>query len=185
MFTCIVEDIGVRDQFRLGGLRSVARIFSPLLARKSSGFARILHNFLPKNCYFKNSRGATAPPPPAPRLVRLWWRMSQVWPKSLCYLCQSKCQFWHALCYAFTNYPMTHTFCSSLQYHSSVCYTVASLGLSLSFESDKWSTILIQKIITIMLDDFDLFPGLRLTLNYSTPFSRFYQNVLGYLAKLI
>ena len=29
--------IGVRDQFRLGGLRSVARIFYPLLARKSSG----------------------------------------------------------------------------------------------------------------------------------------------------
>ena len=35
--------IGVRDQFRLGGLRSVARILYPLLARKSSGFARILH----------------------------------------------------------------------------------------------------------------------------------------------
>ena len=28
--------IGVRDQFRLGGLRSVARIFPPLLARKST-----------------------------------------------------------------------------------------------------------------------------------------------------
>ena len=38
--------IGVRDQFRLGGLRSVARIFYPLLARKSSGFARILHDFV-------------------------------------------------------------------------------------------------------------------------------------------
>ena len=37
--------IGVRDQFHLGGLRSVARIFSPLLARKSSGFARILPDF--------------------------------------------------------------------------------------------------------------------------------------------
>ena len=37
--------MGVRDQFRLGGLRSVARICSPLLARKSSGFARILHDF--------------------------------------------------------------------------------------------------------------------------------------------
>ena len=37
--------IGVWDQFRLGGLRSVARIFSLLLARKSSGFARILHDF--------------------------------------------------------------------------------------------------------------------------------------------
>ena len=48
--------MGVRDQFRLGGLRSVARIFSPLLARKSSGFARILHI-----CFC-----------PPPRLVRLW-----------------------------------------------------------------------------------------------------------------
>ena len=41
----------VRDQFRLGGggLRSVATIFSPLLARKSSGFARILQTcFGPK-----------------------------------------------------------------------------------------------------------------------------------------
>ena len=66
--------IGVRDQFRLGGLRSVARIFSPLLARKSSGFARILPDFLPEYGYFDNSRGAAAPPtppPPPPRLVRL------------------------------------------------------------------------------------------------------------------
>ena len=58
--------IGVRDQFRLGGLRSVARIFSPLLARKSSGFARILPDFLPEYGYFENSRGAAAPPPPPP-----------------------------------------------------------------------------------------------------------------------
>ena len=43
-------NIGVRGQFCLGGLRSVAR--------KSSGFARILHEFWPENCYFKNSRGA-------------------------------------------------------------------------------------------------------------------------------
>ena len=59
--------IGVRDQFRLGGLRSVARIFSPLLARKSSGFARILPDFLPEYGYFENSRGggAAAPQPPA------------------------------------------------------------------------------------------------------------------------
>ena len=41
--------IGVRDQFRVGGLRSVARIFSPLLARKSSGFARILPDFFCPN----------------------------------------------------------------------------------------------------------------------------------------
>ena len=46
--------------------RSVARIFSPLLARKSSGFARILPDFLPEYGYFENSRGAAAPPPPPP-----------------------------------------------------------------------------------------------------------------------
>ena len=45
-----------------GGLRSVARLFSPL----SSGFARILQTFLPENGYLKNSRGAAAPPPPHP-----------------------------------------------------------------------------------------------------------------------
>ena len=51
----------------LGGLRSVARIFYPLLARKSSGFARILHHFLPENGYLRNSRGLQPPaPPPAP-----------------------------------------------------------------------------------------------------------------------
>ena len=36
------------EQFRLGRLRSVVRIFSPLLARKSSCFARILYDFWPK-----------------------------------------------------------------------------------------------------------------------------------------
>ena len=59
--------MGVRDQFRLGGLRSVAWIFSPLLARKSSGFVRILHYFLPEYGYVKNSRGVCSPPPPPPR----------------------------------------------------------------------------------------------------------------------
>ena len=42
------------------GLKSVAQIFSALLARKSSCFARILHYFLgPKmeNGYLNNSRG--------------------------------------------------------------------------------------------------------------------------------
>ena len=67
--------IGVRDhgdQFRLGGLRSVARIFSPLLARKSSGFARILPDFLPEYGYFENSGGGGGlqPPPPQPPLPR-------------------------------------------------------------------------------------------------------------------
>ena len=50
---------------------SVARIFSPLLARKSSGFARILPDFLPEYGYFQNSGGggAAAPPPPPPRTL--------------------------------------------------------------------------------------------------------------------
>ena len=61
--------VGVRDQFRLGVLRSVARIFSPLLARKSSGFARIIHYFCPKMAIWKILGGLQ---PPAPRLVRLW-----------------------------------------------------------------------------------------------------------------
>ena len=78
-FDCVSgAGIGVRDQFRLQGLRSVARIFSPLLARISSGFARILHFFCPKilNGYWKilggggGGGGAAAPPPP--RLVGLW-----------------------------------------------------------------------------------------------------------------
>ena len=56
----------IRDQFRLGGLRSVAPIFSPLLARKSSDFALILHAFLPENGYLKKLKGAAAPPPPHP-----------------------------------------------------------------------------------------------------------------------
>ena len=53
--------MGVRDQFRLegeggGGLRSLARIlFYPVLARKSSGFARILRVFCPKMAILENS----------------------------------------------------------------------------------------------------------------------------------
>ena len=67
------RSIGVRDQFRLGGLRSVARIFSPLLARKSSGFARILLDFFfARICLFEKIQGggggaaAPSPPPPPP-----------------------------------------------------------------------------------------------------------------------
>ena len=66
--------MGVRDQFCLGGLRSVARIFSPLLARKSSGFARILHDFFfcPNMAVWKILGGCSHPsPPPPPRLIRL------------------------------------------------------------------------------------------------------------------
>ena len=56
--------IGVRDEFRSGVLKSPARIFPPLLAWISSGFARILPAFLPENGYLNNSRGAAVPPPP-------------------------------------------------------------------------------------------------------------------------
>ena len=54
---------------------AVARIFSPLLARKSIGFALILHAFLPENGYLNNFRGLQPPPPPPPRLVRLCFYM--------------------------------------------------------------------------------------------------------------
>ena len=64
---CYFTFIGVRDQFRLGGLRSVARIFSPLLARKSSGFARILTDFFFARIWlFSKFQGGGAPPPPPP-----------------------------------------------------------------------------------------------------------------------
>ena len=60
-------NISIRDEVRLRGLKSLARIFFPLLARKSSGFARILPDFfMPENCYLKYSRGVAAPPPPQP-----------------------------------------------------------------------------------------------------------------------
>ena len=67
----VTGGIGIRDQFRLGGLRSVARIFSPLLARKSSGFARILPNFIARIWLFEKFQGGggcspPAPPPPPP-----------------------------------------------------------------------------------------------------------------------
>ena len=57
--------LGVRDQFRLGGLRSVARIFYPLFAKKSSSFARKLHVLL-EMAIWKIIRGAAIPgQPPA------------------------------------------------------------------------------------------------------------------------
>ena len=64
--------IGIRDQFCFGELRSVARIFYPLLARKSSGIAQILHDFffLPEYGHLKNytARGSS-PPPRTPMLA--------------------------------------------------------------------------------------------------------------------
>ena len=60
-------------------------IFSLLLDRKSSGFARILHVFLPENGYLKNSRGAAPPstPPPPPSYAydqfAIWTRNNITW----------------------------------------------------------------------------------------------------------
>ena len=67
--------IGVRDEFCSEGLKALARIFFPLLARISSGFARILCDLLPKNGYLKNSRGAAALLSPMARtpMPAFWW----------------------------------------------------------------------------------------------------------------
>ena len=46
-----------------GGLKSLARIFYPLVAQKSSDFSRILPAFLPKNGYLKISKGEGQQPP--------------------------------------------------------------------------------------------------------------------------
>ena len=57
------------------GLGSLARIFSPSLARKSSGFAGILLAFMPENCDFKHFKGGGVQipsPHPPPRLVSLF-----------------------------------------------------------------------------------------------------------------
>ena len=52
--------IGVRDQCRLGGggggLRSVPRIFSPLLAENQVVLPEYYMFLLPENCHFKNSQ---------------------------------------------------------------------------------------------------------------------------------
>ena len=66
MYVYMYVIIGVRDQFRLGGLRSVARIFSQLLARKSSGFAQILPDFFARIWLFSNFQGGLQPPSPPP-----------------------------------------------------------------------------------------------------------------------
>ena len=66
--------IGLRDLF-VGELRPLARTLSPALARKSSGFARILIVFLPQNgnfqilggCMLQPSLPSPPPPPPPPR----------------------------------------------------------------------------------------------------------------------
>ena len=48
----------------LGGWSLLPEYFYPFLARKSSGFAWILPDFLPENGYLKNSKGAAASPSP-------------------------------------------------------------------------------------------------------------------------
>ena len=59
--------IGVWDKFHSRGAEVIsARIFCPLLARKSSGFALILPEFLPENGYLKNCRGGGGCSPPQP-----------------------------------------------------------------------------------------------------------------------
>ena len=57
-----VSFISVRDEFRLGGAVQslLPEYLFPLLARRSSGFARILPDFCPKNGYLEHSRGAAA-----------------------------------------------------------------------------------------------------------------------------
>ena len=63
--------MGVRDQFRLGGLRSVARYFLHCLPETQVVFHEYYMIFLllPEYGYLKISRGLQPPPPP-PRLVR-------------------------------------------------------------------------------------------------------------------
>ena len=60
--------IGIRDQFCLGGMTSVAGIFSPLLAENQVVLPKY-YVFLPENGYLKNSRAATAPPPRTPMMA--------------------------------------------------------------------------------------------------------------------
>ena len=71
----------VLDKFRWA-LKSLARISSPALAWKSSGFAPILLAFFAHNGHLKNSRGLQSPPPPPPPALSanyddvqklLWW----------------------------------------------------------------------------------------------------------------
>ena len=64
--------LGVYGTVRGWGLKSLARIFSPALARKSSGFARILLFSVARKWQFEKFCSSTPPPPPPPRLVRQW-----------------------------------------------------------------------------------------------------------------
>ena len=61
--------IGVRDQFRLRGLRSVAPNIFSIACLKIKWFFPNITCFSPENGYLKNSRGLQPPPPrpPPPR----------------------------------------------------------------------------------------------------------------------
>ena len=73
-----IRPISLWDEFRSGGggggWSLLPEYLFPLLARKSSGFARILPDFLPENGYLKNSRGGGGglQPPLALWPIRLW-----------------------------------------------------------------------------------------------------------------
>ena len=86
-----IEIISVRDLFCFGGgggggLRSLAGIFSPSLARISSGFGQILFACLPQNgnLYIggggggRGETGCNPLDPPPPRLVRLCFNHSNL-----------------------------------------------------------------------------------------------------------
>ena len=64
--------ISVRDEFRSGGLKSLALIFSSIACTQIKWFCpNIIPAFLPENGYLINSRGAAAPPQPHGPYIRL------------------------------------------------------------------------------------------------------------------
>ena len=75
--TTILDDHKRTGQVSFRGAEvSCPNIFFPLLARKSSGFAQILPDFLPEYCYLKNSRGAAAPFSPMGRTpMGMTWKL--------------------------------------------------------------------------------------------------------------
>ena len=112
--------ISVRDEFRSGGLKSLALIFfpSPMLARKSSGFARIFSDL-------KNSR---APPPhphgPYAYVVRNRYSYIHVVQVSLL---RGMCVYtaWVRHAWEFFNVPLVITFdrfISGLASHEKIVY---------------------------------------------------------------
>ena len=62
------SDVWALTAYFVRGLRFLARIFSPAIAQKSSGFARILLSFFARKLSFEKFGGGAAAL--APRLVR-------------------------------------------------------------------------------------------------------------------